>query len=447
MTDQALKQKLSQILVGMIGAAKNLGLYPANHPALLRSLSQLASLFEELFATRTKLVMTIVDEVLVFEGVPFYHTQMSIREIQKQIEDRGINTVEFKDGLSQDEIAQFLEILLEDPEAVRKQGAEELLKQRGVEHILLKDAREVYLKAVDTVSDVLQEARLGRIPHAKKAREAVADLTQFVLTDRPALLALTLIKNYDNYLFNHSVNVSVLSLALAEALNVSKDDLNDIGLAALLHDVGKTVTPREITLKPHILTNEEWEIMQEHPVRSAEIVRKMEGVTDLIVRIVYEHHIKFDRTGYPRLEEGRHVHPYSKIVTVADCYDALTTLRPYQKPFHPREAMRILESLSGKVIDPKYFQEFIKILGIYPVGTLVRLHTNEVAVVVETNTNNPLKPRIRVVFDPEGTRLPKAFDLDLASVLEGSEDHRNIVSTVDPLLYNVEPSTLLISSL
>lgn len=441
--EEGIKQSLSKILVGMIGAIKNLSLYPENHPAVLKSLDQVFGLFQELFKSRQKIVMTIVDEVLVFEGIPFYHTQISIREIQKQIEDRGINTVEFKDLMSQQELAMFLELLLEDAESVRKHGAGELLKQREVKSIVVKDAREVYVKAVDTVSDVLQEARLGRIPQANKAKEAVTDLTEFVLSDRPALLALTLIKNYDNYLFNHSVNVSVLSLALAEALKVPRDDLNDIGLAGLLHDIGKTITPKEITLKPHTLSDEEWRIMQEHPVKSAEIVEKMEGVSDLTVRIVYEHHIKFDRTGYPDLEEGRQVHPYSKIVTVADCYDAITTLRPYQKPFPPREAMRILESLSGKVIDPKYFQEFIKILGIYPIGTLVRLHTNEVAVVLETNAVNPLKPKIRVVFDPEGNPLPKFFDLDLSTILKESPESRDIVSTVDPLLYNVDPSTLI----
>ena len=105
--------------------------------------------------------------------------------------------------------------------------------------------------------------------------------------------------------------------------------------------------------------------------------------------------------------------------------------------------MATLEKLAGKVIDPKYLQEFIKILGIYPIGTLVRLHTNEVAVVVETNAENPMKPRIRVVFDREGNRLPKAIEINLSGIAEDSPDNRDVVSTVDPLLYNVDPSSLL----
>jgi len=443
MTEALAKELLEPILLGLVGTAKSMSLYPPNHPAIQKPVAQLAGRFSDLLLQREHLALGIVDEVLVFEGTPFYDTQASVRELLKRFEERGITALEFQDGLTEEELVQFCALLVADAAEVKAQGTGESLRRRGIVHIVAKDAREVYNSAVDAVSDVLQEARMGKIPRAQKVKEAVDDLTRLILKDRPAILALTLIKNYDNYLFNHSVNVSVLALALAEALKIEKDALDDIALAGLLHDVGKTLTPREITLKPGDLTDEEWEVMRQHPLRSAEIVAKMSGVSELAVRIVREHHISFDRGGYPVLEEGENVHPHSKIVTVADCYDAITTLRPYQKPFPPKEAMAILEKLSGKVIDPKYFQEFVKVLGIFPVGTLVRLDTNEVGVVVETNLDAPLLPRLRVVFNPEGQRLPQSLELNLASLDEAMGEHRAIVSTVDPLLYNVEPETLL----
>ena len=442
MTEQLPKEALEQILLGLVGAVKNISLYPPNHPAIRKQMAQLTDRFRDLLKQSERLALGIVEEVVVFEGTPFYDTQVSMRELLQRLQARGLQALEFRAGLIEEELVQFCAILLQDPEEVKAQGSGDSLRNRGIVHIVAKDALEVYHQAVDAVSEVLQETRMGNIPRVHKLKEVVDDLTRLILQDLPALLALTLIKNYDNYLFNHSVNVSVLSLALAQALKVDKNDLNAIALAGLLHDVGKTLTPLVITQKPGTLTEEEWVVMRQHPLRSAEIVSQIKDVNELCVRIVREHHISFDRKGYPLLADGEQLHPYSKIVTVADCYDAITTLRPYQKPFPPREAMRMLENLAGRMIDPKYFQEFVKVLGIYPVGTLVRLDTNEVGVVVATNVDAPLLPRIHIVFDPEGLRLPKSEDLNLASLDEAKGEGRTIVSTVDPLLYNVDPTTL-----
>jgi putative nucleotidyltransferase with HDIG domain len=442
-TELPPKEVLELILLGLVGAAKNMSLYPPNHPAIRKPMVQLADRFGDLLKQRERLALGIVEEVVVFEGTPFYDTQVSMRELLQRLQARGLHALEFRAGLTEEELVQFCAILVQDPEEVKAQGTGDSLRNRGIVHIVAKDAHEVYHQAVDAVSEVLQETRMGNIPRVQRLKEVVDDLTRLILQDLPALVALTLIKNYDNYLFNHSVNVSVLSLALAQALKVDKNDLNAIALAGMLHDVGKTLTPLVITQKPGTLTEEEWEVMRQHPLRSAEIVSQIKDVNELCVRIVREHHISFDRKGYPLLADGEQVHPYSKIVTVADCYDAITTLRPYQKPFPPREAMRMLENLAGRVIDPKYFQEFVKVLGIYPVGTLVRLDTNEVGVVVATNVDAPLLPRMRIVFDPEGRRLPKSEDLNLASLDEATGEGRTIVSTVDPLLYNVDPATLV----
>lgn len=437
-----LKEELEKILVGMIATARSLTLYPHGHPVINQQISVLLARFDSLLKDIDKLSLGIVDEVLVFEGVPFYQPNVSVREFQKRIEERGVTAIEFHRGLRADELEEWLKLLLMEPTLIREQGFSHLIADKKIEHIQIKDIREVYQRAVDTVAEVLEESRLGKIPKATKAKEVVADLTKYVLTDRPALLALTLIKSYDNYLFNHSVNVAVLSISLAQGLKINENDLNIIGLSGLLHDIGKTLTPKAIILKPHNLTKEEWEVMRLHPVKSAEVVSKMETVPELCVRLVYEHHITFDRKGYPKLEEGRQVHPYTKIITIADCYDAITTLRPYQKPFPPREAMRIMESLSGNVIDPIYFQEFIKILGIFPVGSLVRLDTNEVAVVVETNSQNPLAPRVKILFDADARRLVHPVEVDLANQ-DDMKEYRNIVSTVDPLLYDLDPAQLI----
>jgi len=433
------KEKLEQILTEMVAASRSLNLYPHDHPVLTSQFQKLVSNLNSLFTSQEKLSVAVVEEVLVFEGVPFYQPNIAIREFQRRIEARGITAVEFHQGLSAQELLAWSQFLIEDEELIRRKSATGWLQEKKVAHIKVRDVHEVYNRALDTISDILGEVRMGKIPSAEKAKAAVADLTEYMLTDRPALLALTLLKSYDNYLFNHSVNVSVLSLSLAEALKTPPADIHTIGLAALLHDIGKTMTPKAIILKPHQLTPEEWQVMKDHPVKSAEIVKKMPGVNELAVRLVYEHHISYDRKGYPVLEAGRQIHPYSKIITIADCYDAITTLRPYQKPFSPREAMRIMEALSGKVIDPVYFKEFISVLGIYPVGSLVRLDTGEIAVVTETHSQAPLSPRIKIIFDNAGKRLPEPVEIDLSDS-QTSPTERNLIAPADPLLYDIDPS-------
>ncbi len=437
------KEELESLMTSMIAASKAVELYPLEHPSVKGPLDKCYKTMVEMLRYQGVLTIGIVDEVLVFEGVPFYN-QTAAQEFQNRFEEREINALEIKDGLTSEEFSSFIFMLTEEPENIKDAGGiSSAFAERGIEHITAKDAKEIYNSAINAVGDILQETRMGRIPTAGKAKGAVSNLKRMVLSDSPTLLALTLIKSYDNYLFNHSVNVSVLSLSLAHALKIPDDDIGDIGLAGLLHDIGKTITPKSIILKPGKLTPEEWDEMRMHPVKSAEIIEQMDGVSDLVARMVREHHVNFDLNGYPPLEPGEQLHPYSKIITVADCYDAITTLRPYQKPFEPREAMKIMEKLSGKVIDPQYFEEFIKILGIYPIGTLVRLDTNEIGIVIETYADHPLSPKIILAMDPQGEKVSSAMELDLSKPDTYPGEKRSIISTVDPILVNIEAKNYL----
>ena len=439
MPETISKDKLEQVIIGIIAVNRNLTLYPPEHPQVANQIQKLLSKLESLLSGRDKLSVVIVEEVLVFEGVPFYQPSIAVREFQRRIEERGITAVEFYPGLAANELEVWAQFLLEDAEKIREKGASNYLEQKEIKHIRVRDVREVYNRALGIVSEMLGQVRMGKIPRAENAKKVVDDLSRYVLSDRPALLALALLKSYDNYLFNHSVNVSVLSLALADALKVPKEDLPSIGLAGLLHDLGKILVPKDIILKPHHLTPEEWQVMKLHPVKSAEILKKMTGVSELCVRLVYEHHAWYDRRGYPSLEDGHQLHPYSKIITIADVYDAVTTLRSYQRPFHPREAIKIMEELVGKVIDPVYFQEFVRMLGIYPIGSLVRLDTGEIGLVIENNAQAPLSPKVRIIFDQSGKKLKELIEIDLANPPAGATQ-RNLVAPADPLIFDIDYS-------
>lgn len=440
------EQKLSDILKYMVGALKGMALYPAGHPSVQKPLAASMEMLTPLLKILGKLTMSTMEGILILGERPFYDTNIQASEMLKRLDDREISNIEFHDGLSIEELATFLEILKMDPKALEKNGgvAKEL-KNRQLIHIKSSNARQVYETAISTVENIIRDTRMGRIPNSDEATEVVEEMKEMVLSDKGALVGLSLIKSYDEYLFNHSVNVSVLALSLADELHVSQEDLAHIGLGALLHDIGKVQTPKEIINKPGKLNPDEWEIMQEHPVKSYEIVKNMSGVSEIAARIVYEHHIHYDHKGYPKLEEGRQIHKYSQIVAIADTYDAMTTLRPYQKAFTPKDALDLMEqNLVGNAIDPTYFDTFVKLLGIYPVGTLVRLDTNEIALVVDVCPENFLMPKVKIVLDPAGKRLVDPLDIDLAHVDEAAgERTRNIISTVDPLLANIDTTQYL----
>jgi putative nucleotidyltransferase with HDIG domain len=436
-------KNLEELLKNIVGAMKSVVLYPPGHPSVKRPITACMDIIKNLLLYLPKVNFSHVEGILVVCEKPFYDTNIHARELVSRFSARKIDHVDIFPAVTEDELSAFLQILNMEPKALEEAGglAGEL-KKRGVQNIRSKSVRQIYDHAVAVVEEAMQEVRLGRIPESSGAIQVVEEMKDAVLSDKRALVGLTLIKSYDEYLFNHSVNVSVLSLALAEEVNVPKEDLNAIGLAGLLHDIGKTRTPKEITLKPGKLTKEEWEEMKKHPLASYEIVSKMDGISELTAKIVLEHHVHFDMKGYPELPEGHKVHTYSQLISVADTYDAMTTLRPYQAPFTPKEALDLMEKkLVGQTIDPQYFNAFVKMLGIYPVGTLVRLDTNEIALVVDVSSRNYLLPKVKIVIDPTGKRLPEAVEIDLASLDESLGDiKRTIVSTVDPLLVNIDTS-------
>ncbi len=440
------EQKLGEFLKFLVGTIKGMMLYPPGHPSVKKPLESSFENLQSLLSILSKITITTMEGIIVLAERPFYDTNVHAQELLKRFEERGISQVDFLQGVTREELSSFVEILMMEPRKLEEAGglAKEL-KNREVAHIRTSNARQVYNNAISTIEEILKETRMGRIPGSEDAIEVVEDMKEIVLEDKGALVGLSLIKSYDDYLFNHSVNVSVLSLSLADEVKVNPEHLSDIGVGALLHDIGKVQTPKEIIHKPGKLNDEEWKIMKEHPVTSHEIVKNMSGISELAARIVFEHHVRFDLKGYPQLPEGQQLHPHSQIVSIADTYDAMTTLRPYQKAHAPKEALDMMESrLVGKTIDPGYFDAFVRLLGIYPVGTLVRLDTNEIAVVTDVSPRNYLLPKVKIVVDPIGEHLPEPMDVDLADVNTGTgEAPRMIISTVDPLLSNIDVSTYM----
>ncbi len=432
-----------QIIQGLAGTLKGLRLYPKGHPLIARQVQNLLRGLFSLFRTRKVLRMGLLEGTLFFEERLFFEGGPAAEELGNLLASFEIEGVEFHSGLTPDELVAFLEILV--AAEGRGEAFGKTLVARDISHIRPVEARtedseisekrprKVYGRALQVVDSIFRDVRLGKIPSSTEAIEVVRSMVQLTLAEPHALFALSMLKDYDNYTFNHSVNVSVIALAVGRACRLSEEKLRMLGLGGLLHDLGKLKIAREIITKPGPLNEEEFAEIQKHPGTGAKIAAAMDGITKEVVHIVLGHHLRYDERGYPAEARAGEKSPLVDMVTIADTYDAITTLRSYQRPMTPRRAVARLREISGTVLHPEITERFIASLGTYPVGTLVRLDDNEIGLVVWVGTQDPDSVRLKILFDKNGACLAEPRRLDLS----GPEAQR-IVAEVDPFLKGVE---------
>ena len=441
------KDALGAILQHLGGALRAAGLYPEGHPAIHTPLRHLASGLAHALRDHERLAIGLVDDVLVVDEVPFYEAETRFKAVVSALAEAGLESVTFLPGVTLSEL-QVLAAVLTSPRASGKNTAD-AFKERGLLHVTCCEtpgdadpralARETYQRSLGIVVDLMSEARMGRIPSAQGAVRVIDSMRDLVLTDPNALLALALLKKYDGYTYAHSVNVAIFALAFARHLGVEGQALHRVGLAGLLHDLGKVRMAESIIKKPGALSEAEMELMRRHPELGVEIIQEMQGIDRETSEIVLHHHLRYDGSGYPALPSGAEPHPHGLVIAISDCYDALTTTRPYQKSRHPSEAVRIMRRLAGKAYDPQVLARFVDMVGIYPVGELVRLSSGELAVVTATNHLDATTPAVRIVSDAASRLLESPLDCDLAQEPAGG---RVVVAPVDPLTKGIDVAAI-----
>jgi len=233
---------------------------------------------------------------------------------------------------------------------------------------------------------------------------------------------LTSVYVHDNYTFSHSTNVTIYTLAMAMKMGYNDKQLNEIGMGSMLHDIGKVVIPKEILNKPGKLTDEEFALVKEHPTFGFELLRKEHSISLLSAHCAFQHHEKLDGTGYPRGLKGNEIHEYGKVMAIADVFDALTSNRSYRSAMLPHTAMEIIFAGANTHFDANLIRVFQQSVATYPEGVTVKLNTGEEGVVIKYEFSAPARPLVRIIKDPNGKRIEKPYDLDLAK-------HLNIMIT------------------
>ena len=302
-------------------------------------------------------------------------------------------------------------------------------------------AKELHRDAYNVAHRVLMDARLGRQIELDRLEPVVGRITDSILRNRDALVSLSRIKTKDNYTFEHSVSVCVLLVAFCQTLGYERSVMMDIGVGGLLHDIGKMMIPDGILNKPSALTPPEFMLMQSHAHIGAEMLKQTTGIPEIAIVIAAQHHERFDGTGYPdRLKEDR-ISRFGQMASIVDVYDALTSNRIYHQSIEPTAALKKLFEWGKSHFNEELVHQFIRAVGIYPVGSLVRLESGLLGVVVEPDGADLLHPTVRVIYDMTRGSYVSPRDLDLSKQAAGGGD--KIVGHESPRKWHIDPYAYL----
>ena len=300
-------------------------------------------------------------------------------------------------------------------------------------------------EARSLLDQLLLDAREGSHLDLNGVRRAVEALTASVVRNPNALTCLTQLKRRDEYTAIHSLNVCIIALGFGRHLNLEEEALLELGVGALLHDIGKSRMPVDLLSKPGCLTAEEFDLMKRHPEEGVVLVQDSGGVSAGALDVIYSHHERMDGSGYPRRIPGRSISLFARMVALVDYFDAVTSHRSYRDGVGASTALRELAHLRGVLFDALLVDEFVQYLGIYPVGSLVELKNGAVGIVSSANRKRRLQPLVTLVLDAHKQELAQPQLVDLAAIeAVQSQDGYAISRTLEPESYGIDMTRYLL---
>jgi len=466
--DARLRQAGRGLLLELYAALRSLKLYPLENATVQKALYDLEASAEALMQAEGDIEARLAGDFIFVNSTRLrleLDNYASFSHILTTFRTFEIGTLRVLPGADRREWQIFLSLLLSLSQRVTNEDLLTELQRRltegGVRHLELEralpqqqgmreseEAREVakrtYSQGVAVTKDVITGIRLGRATSVKRVKRAVQMIVDQVLNNETSLMGLTTLRDYDEYTFTHSVNVCIFAVALGKKLGFSKLQLYDLGMTALLHDVGKARVPLEVLNKTTGLDETEWKVMQAHPWLGALTLFGLRGYDEIPYRsilVAYEHHMKQDLTGYPRTVRQRALGMFSRIVSVADGFDAATTRRSYQTvPIEPDQVLREMWENPKRGYDTILVKALINLIGVYPVGTCVIFDTFEVGIVAAPNpeATHLNRPLVRIVIGTDGGTIPAPGTLVNLAERDGAGGYlRSIVKVTKPARYGL----------
>ena len=409
--------------------------YDVSNQAFQRQLQEFMTVVRRLLDEEDEVAVAAVADYLYLNGVRIQVNTSLLGVYQTLLADferRKVGGLRFLEAVTEAEIERFFQIFVAAEDPALADRLDEALAEAAVTNIAplppaaldpdevtreLDDlpkpqqerarAKQMYWRAMLGTKKILLRARQSGRPDLRHAKRVVQPIVDTILKHEYSIVGLTALKDHDEYTYAHCVNVAVLSVSMAQSLDMPRQALADIGVAGLLHDLGKMTIPGEVLRKPDALTAEEWLLMRRHPLEGAKSVARMPGLSAVMLdsmRGCLEHHMNYNRTGYPDVEIEWGQATMSRIVAMADCFDAVTAHRAYH--VRPRSAYEGLQLLLGPTrtnFDPAVLWSLVRTVGLYPAGSVLLTAGGYVALALSPNPQDVTRPHCRVLLRPDGT--------------------------------------------
>ncbi|HET6348258.1 MAG TPA: HD-GYP domain-containing protein [Candidatus Krumholzibacteria bacterium] len=436
-----LEQCGEELVIRMFAASKTLRLYDVSNRAAQRALADLMQTLRRVLEREGRVVLRSSNEFLLlnehrvvadpqhYGPFEFWVTEMARREIE---------VIEIGSGADEGQVARFLTEFhrveagenapTELERRLAEAGATSISVGRYIERAtqltevrrevtdVRQESNRVYFRTVALMGNVLRTAEEKQVLQVRKAKRLTQQMVDIIQTDESMLVGLASIKSFDAYTFAHSVNVCIYSMLIGDRMRLEKADVARLGLAALLHDIGKTYIPATILNSNGKLSEREWELMKYHTFFGVKELSRVNALRDAVdsMFVAAQHHAQFNGNGYPQRPGGWKLRLFSRIVTVADYFDAMTAYRLYQKePITPDQALQFLVNNAGNIFDPFIPKVFVQAMGLYPAGTIVELDQGEIGVVTRQNGDHRLlhRPVVEVLRSDHGGMGREIIDL------------------------------------
>ncbi len=416
--------------------------YDVTNQAFRRQLQEFMLVLQQTMEEEDEVALAAVADSLYLNGVRLKANASLLgvyHGLIEEFERRALGGVRFLQGVPPAEAERFLQLFMaaEDPAMAERFG--DAVAEAGIAHIvpvpaadLDKDeiarsldesadstgergrARRVFWRAVlGTKRIVVRAAQTGR-PDLRQAKRLVQPVVDSIMKNEYSIVGMTALKEHDEYTYAHCVNVSVLSVSMGQALGLDRQALADLGVAGLLHDIGKVAVPGDVLRKPDRLSNDEWNVIQRHPLEGVKMMFRMPGITGLTLdcmRVSLEHHLNFDLTGYPEFGHEWAQSTMTRVVALADCFDAMTAHRSYHvRARTPFEGLQYLLGPTRVQFDPAVLWALVRTIGLYPAGSVLLTRSNHVVLAVSPNPGDLRRPFCRVLVRPDGTEVPEDAD-------------------------------------
>jgi HD-GYP domain-containing protein (c-di-GMP phosphodiesterase class II) len=428
-------------------------LYPPEHPKRVDAGQGALEVARRLrHAMRGDPVLFVARHALYLGPVLLPRVTLSRYALVDAFERAGIRSIEILQAISASDVDKFVRIALgELPKETLLEGMAlnrvkaAIDSDEGEDAIPLPGLQRTYAFGLDVLRDTAAAIAADRPVDLAACNRVVQELSDQIVRDPTQALMLATVRSHDEYTYYHMLNVCLLSIAMGYAVGLNPDQILALGLGALLHDVGKVNVPVDVLQHVGALSLEQWRLVQRHPVEGAAIMLVTgDSLFQTTAAIVLEHHAAYDLSGYPTLSGRPHPSLPARMVAVADCFDAVTTTRPYRKAEERRQALNILLAGAGRGYDPRVVRTFVRLLGLFPVGSLVRLTDKSIGVVVRNHDRLLSRPKVRIMLDHKGDPCDP-YEVDLSERGSDGSFLWNVERSMDPSEVGLDMVSVVLS--